>query len=74
MVARNFLGIGAARVKAARSARKAALVVGLGGRGSKEAKLSNTGSGVPLQRVVRFKYKKGFTQAVRTPCRWQDIL
>ena len=68
----NFLSIGAAKAKAARSARRAALV-GFR-RGKKEAKLSNTGSGVPLKAVVRFKYQKGFTQAVRTPCRSQDIL
>jgi chromosome transmission fidelity protein 18 len=35
--------------------------------------LSHTGSGLPLNQVIRMKYVKGFTQAVRTPCRWQDL-
>lgn len=38
-----------------------------------DEKKSNTGSGVPLQNVVRLKYVKGFTQAVRTPCRIDDL-
>lgn len=36
--------------------------------------MSNTGSGVPLQNVIRLKYVKGFTQAVRTPCQLEDLI
>ena len=67
----NFLIAGARKAKAARSARTAARV-GFD-RGSKKNKLSNTGSGVPISQVVRLKYVKGFTQAVRTPCRLEDL-
>ena len=66
----NFLGIGAARAKAARNARKASLVSG----SKRKVKLSNVGTGVPLDQVVRFKYQKGFTQAVRLPCTKKDLL
>jgi chromosome transmission fidelity protein 18 len=68
---KNFLGDAAARARAARSERKAAMV-GFD-RSKTKAKLSNTGSGVPFEDVVRFKYQKGFTQAVRTPCRMEDL-
>mmetsp|Transcript_24900 Transcript_24900/g.34806 ORF Transcript_24900/g.34806 Transcript_24900/m.34806 type:complete len:140 (-) Transcript_24900:917-1336(-) len=71
IVASNFLGIGAAKAKAARTARKAAMV-GFD-RSSKKAKLSNSGSGVPFNQVIRFRYQKGFTQAVRTPVVSKDI-
>jgi len=67
----NFLGLGAAKAKAARTARKAALV---GFDKSKRLKVSNSGSNIPLNQVVRFKYQKGFTQAVRTPCKMEDIV
>ena len=70
--ANNFLGIGAAKAKAARTARKAAMV-GFD-RKSKKAKLSNSGSGIPFNQVIRFRYQKGFTQAVRTPVLSKDIL
>jgi len=66
----NFLLAGAKKAKAARSARTAARV---GFERSKKDKLSNTGSGVPISQVVRLKYVKGFTQAVRTPCRLEDL-
>ena len=66
----NFLFLGAAKAKAARTARKAALV---GFNKSKTLKVSNSGSNVPFQQVIRFKYQHGFTQAVRTPCRIEDI-
>lgn len=36
-------------------------------------KKSHTGSGVPLNQVIRLKYLKGFTEAVRTPCRLDDL-
>lgn len=68
--AQNFLAMGARKAKAAKSARTAARV---GFQPSKKIKLSNTGSGVPLPQVVRLKYVKGFTQAVRTPCRLKDL-
>lgn len=67
----NFLGIGAAKARAAKTARKAALV---GFDRSKRQKLSNSGSGMPFHQVVKFKYQKGFTQAVRTPCRLEDLV
>lgn len=68
--AQNFLIAGAKQAKAARSARTAARV---GVDNTKTNKLSNTGSGVPISKVVRLKYVKGFTQAVRTPCRMADL-
>lgn len=67
----NFLGLGAQKAKAARMARKAALV---GFDKSKRLKVSNSGSEIPLNQVIRFKYQKGFTQAVRTPCKIEDIV
>ena len=70
--AKNFLGIGAAKAKKAKTARKAALV-GFN-RSNKRAKLSHSGSGRPLNEVIKFKYQKGFTQAVRVPCQMEDLL
>lgn len=67
--ANNFLGIGAKRAKLAQSARKAAAV----GLGSKTNKMAHTGSGFRLNQVIRLRHVKGFTQAVRTPCRKQDL-
>ena len=69
--ARNFLNIGAAKAKEAKSARRAPRV---GFDRSKKVKLSNTGSGVELSKVIRFKYLKGFTQAVRAPCQMEDLM
>ncbi|GFH61721.1 hypothetical protein CTEN210_18197 [Chaetoceros tenuissimus] len=69
--ASNFLGIGAARAKAARTARKAAQV-GFD-RSKGRVKYSNTGSGIIIDKVIRFKYQKGFTQAVRLPCTKRDL-
>lgn len=69
--AANFLSIGAVRAKEKRSARNLARV-GVD-RSKKNNKTSHTGSGVPLAQVVRLKYVKGFTQAVRTPCRLEDL-
>ncbi|GAX26554.1 chromosome transmission fidelity protein 18 [Fistulifera solaris] len=69
--ASNFLRIGAKQAKAARSARSA-LRAGID-RSSKRQKLSHSGSGVPLNQVIRLKYVKGFTQAVRTPCFPEDL-
>jgi chromosome transmission fidelity protein 18 len=40
----------------------------------KKQKVSHTGSGVPLSQVLRFKYQKGFSQAVRVPCKIEDLL
>lgn len=67
----SFLGIGAKRAKEAKSARRAKSV-GLV-RSKKIDKKSNSGSGVPFQHVMRLKYVKGFTQAVRNPCRLEDL-
>lgn len=70
-VAKNFLGIGALKAKAAKAVRKKALV---GLTRTKTEKMAHTGSGLPLKQVIRFKYQKGFTQAVRTPCRLEDLM
>ncbi|CAJ1930262.1 unnamed protein product [Cylindrotheca closterium] len=67
---KNFLGVGAKRARQMKSARKAAAV----GLGSKKNKMAHTGSGLQLNQVIRLRYVKGFTQAVRTPCRREDIL
>jgi len=66
------LGIGAAKAKAARNARKAAQI-GVDRTKKSAKKYSNTGSGVPIEEVIRFKYQKGFTQAVRLPCSKSDF-
>jgi chromosome transmission fidelity protein 18 len=71
--AANFLTIGAQKAKAARSARSAARVGFQRTNTNNQNKLSNSGSGVPLQHVVRLRYVKGFTQAVRTPCVLEDL-
>jgi len=68
----NFLGIAAKKGKAAKSARRAA-ALGLNRLASKKQKLAHSGSGFLLSHVVRMKYVKGFTQAVRTPCRLNDL-
>eukprot|EP00986_Skeletonema_menzelii_P008866 scaffold3870_cov160-Skeletonema_menzelii.AAC.7 len=69
--AKNFLGKRAAKAKEAKSAKRAARV---GFDRSKKTKFSNTGSGVELSKVIRFKYQKGFSQAVRAPCPLEDLL
>jgi len=69
VTAQNFLGIGARKAKAARNARCAARV----GYKSTRNKVSYTGSGIPFKEVIRLKYVKGFTEAVRTPCRLDDL-
>jgi hypothetical protein len=66
----NFLLAGAKRAKELKSARNTARV---GFTRSEGEKLSHTGSGVPLARVLRLKYVKGFTEAVRKPCTLQDL-
>ncbi|KAL3911883.1 MAG: hypothetical protein SGARI_001427 [Bacillariaceae sp.] len=69
----NFLGVAAKKGKSAKFARRAA-ALGLGGpSSSSKVKLAHTGSGFQLDQVVRMKYVKGFTQAVRTSCRLQDL-
>jgi len=72
LTAQNFLGVGAMKAKEARSRQKAARV-GLSQRVPKRNKTSHTGSGVQLSQVIRLKYLKGFTEAVRTPCRLEDL-
>jgi len=69
---KSFLGIGATKAKAYRTAKKAAQV-GFN-RSKNRVKISNTGSGIPLDQVIRFKYQKGFTQAIRHPCCKDDII
>lgn len=71
VTATNFLGLGAKKAKAALTARKMARA-GLE-RTKKQNRVANTGSGVPLAQVMRLKYTKGFTQAVRIPCRLDDL-
>jgi hypothetical protein len=66
----NFLGVGARKAKAARTAQKLARA---GFQRSNKNKFSHTGSGVPLRQAMRLKYVKGFTQAVRVPCRLEDL-
>jgi len=66
------LGIAAKKGKAAKSARRAA-ALGLNRSSSQKQKLAHSGSGFLLSHVVRMKYVKGFTQAVRTPCRLNDL-
>ncbi|CAB9521022.1 fidelity protein 18 homolog [Seminavis robusta] len=68
--AHNFLGVGAKRAREKRSARRAKNV---GFVRSTTEKKSHTGSGVPLSKVLRLKFVKGFTQAVRNPCRMEDL-
>ena len=69
---KNFLGVNANRAKASRKARAAAMV-GFE-KPVKKQKESHTGSGVPLSQILRFKYQKGFSQAVRVPCKIEDLL
>jgi hypothetical protein len=69
--AQNFLLVGAKKAKEMRSARSAARV---GIVHSKKAKVSHTGSQVPMTHVIRLKFVKGFTQAVRAPCKIDDLL
>jgi len=71
--AKNFLGFRAAKAKESKAVRRAARV-GFDRNTAKKVKLTNTGSGVELSRVIRFKYQKGFTQAVRAPCQLEDLL
>jgi chromosome transmission fidelity protein 18 len=66
----NFLGVGARKAKEARTAQKMARA---GFQRSNKNKFSHTGSGVPLRQAMRLKYVKGFTQAVRVPCRLEDL-
>jgi chromosome transmission fidelity protein 18 len=66
----NFLAVGAKQAKAARHARNAARV---GFQTSRQEKLANTGSGKKLSEVVRLRFIKGFTEAVRIPCRMDDL-
>ena len=65
----NFLGIEARKSKQMRSARTAARV----GMVKRHNKLSHSGSQMPLNQVVRLKYVKGFTQAVRAPCKLDNL-
>ena len=69
--AKNFLGFRAAKAKKAKTAARAARS---GFDRKKKVKLSNSGSGVEISKVIRFKYQKGFTQAVRAPCQIEDLL
>lgn len=68
---RNFLQIGARKALEAKSARHAARV---GYDRCKQNKKSHTGSGVPLAGVLRLKFVKGYTEAVRTPCYIDELL
>ena len=71
---KSFLSIGAAKSKALKNKRKAASCIGFNDKKKKMTKLSYSGSGVPLNSVIKFKYQKGFTQAVRVPCRIEDLM
>jgi hypothetical protein len=72
-IAHNFLVVGAKKAKAARHARNAARVGSLSLERSRQETLAHTGSGKKLSEVVRLKYIKGFTEAVRIPCRMDDL-
>jgi hypothetical protein len=88
MTSGNFLDLHAIKAKAARKAKHSARVtvfgagrgksenhnMSVGGPKSKRQKLAHTGSGVRLDAVLRFKYQKGFTQAVRVPLKMKDLL
>ncbi len=65
--------MGAAKAKASRAARRAAMVKSSGNLTIKRGD-SNTGSGVPMKHCIRFRYQKGFTQAVRVPCNINEFL
>lgn len=67
----TFLDLGAQKAKASTRNRKMARA---GLQSSKTKKLAHTGSQVPLSNVMRLKYTKGFTQAVRVPCRLEDLV
>lgn len=71
--AASFLGMGAAKAKASRAARRAGLVAT-----PSRSELKNTatysGSGAALNQVIIFRYQKGFTQAVRVPCQMDDFI
>jgi hypothetical protein len=71
VAAQNFLRIGATKAKELKSARTAARV---GIVPTKKIKLSHTGSNIPLSQVIRLKFVKGFTQAVRAPCKIDDLM
>ena len=74
-VEKSFLSIGAAKSKALSNKRKASSCIGYTKNKKKSlTKLSYSGSGVPLNQVIKFKYQKGFTQAVRIPCRIEDLI
>ena len=73
MTAQNFLGLGALKAKAARTKRKAAQVSGFN-KSKKRVKRSYTGTGLSLDQVIKFRYQKGFTQAVRQPCTKNDVM
>ena len=66
----DFLGISARKAKRAR-AQKASRA---GIQQANKNRRSHTGSSMPLSKVIRLKYVKGFTQAVRTPCRVEDLM
>lgn len=66
----NFLQVGARKAKASKAKQLANRV---GARRHSGPRLSNTGSQVPMDQVIRLRYVKGFTQAVRTPCRLKDL-
>jgi chromosome transmission fidelity protein 18 len=72
-IAQNFLVAGAKQAKAARHARNAARVGSLSLQRSRQETLAHTGSGKKLSEVVRLKFIKGFTEAVRIPCRMDDL-
>jgi hypothetical protein len=69
----NFLSIGAKRAKLARSARTAARVRTTSVV-TTVSTISHTGSGESLQHVIKLKFVKGFTQAVRTPCSIEELI
>eukprot|EP00559_Dactyliosolen_fragilissimus_P008349 CAMPEP_0184862020 /NCGR_PEP_ID=MMETSP0580-20130426/6565_1 /TAXON_ID=1118495 /ORGANISM="Dactyliosolen fragilissimus" /LENGTH=1163 /DNA_ID=CAMNT_0027359721 /DNA_START=24 /DNA_END=3515 /DNA_ORIENTATION=- len=81
----DFLGVGAAKARAAKAARRKSALnnakhkIGYPKRTChvferKDLKLSNSGTGAKIDQIIKFKFQKGFTQAVRIPCRGKDLL
>ena len=71
--AASFLGMGAAKVKASRTARRAGLFATPSRSDLKNA-VTYSGSGAKMNQVIIFRYQKGFTQAVRVPSRMDDFI
>ena len=72
----TFLGVNAAKVKAAAKARRAASIGFTVSTNSKNKpqKMSFTGSGAKLDEVIKYQYQKGFTQAIKVGVKLGDLM